>query len=257
MLQAHSFLWNYLWVAPHLLLLTLAALLFRRGVALQIPSFLAFAVVEAAGGLLQFWADVTPSVSALNYWRIAWAALLVESLLKFFVTGEVFSRLVKPYSSVSRVGRRVISYFGAALVMVGAVVAAFSHIDSDTWIISDYHILSQTVFFVELGLIVGMFLFAAYFRLSWDRPSFGILFGFGLSACEHLSAWAILTNADLSTHGRTLLDFANMSTFHVCVLIWFYYLLVPHKVAAPVPAAALSENNLEVWNRELERLLQQ
>ena len=49
--------------------------------------------------------------------------------------------------------------------------------------------------------------------------------------------------------------FVNMATYHVCVLIWFYYLLVPSKVAAK-PAVPLPENNLEVWNRELERLVQ-
>ena len=27
-----------------------------------------------------------------------------------------------------------------------------------------------------------------------------------------------------------MLDFVNMATYHVCVLIWFYYLLVPGKV---------------------------
>ena len=46
-----------------------------------------------------------------------------------------------------------------------------------------------------------------------------------------------------------------MASTHVCVLIWFYYLLIPRK-AAPNPAVPLPENNLEVWNRELERLVQ-
>lgn len=257
MLQAHSFLWNYLWVGPNLLLFALAALLWPRRATRQVRAFIAFAVLSSLAQLTVFVADVAPSVSALNFWRTAWADLLIESLLKFIVIGEAFSLLLRPYSSVSRVGRMVITYFGAALVLVGAVVAALSHIDSDTWIISDYHILSQTFFLVELGLVVATFLFASYFRLSWDRLSFGILLGFGLSSCEHLASWAILTNADLSRHGRVLLDFANMATFHICVLIWCYYLLVPQKVSAAVPAPALPENNLDVWNRELERLLQQ
>jgi hypothetical protein len=48
-----------------------------------------------------------------------------------------------------------------------------------------------------------------------------------------------------------------MATYHLCVLIWFYYVLVPQRVAAKPPLAPLPENNLAVWNRELERLLQQ
>jgi hypothetical protein len=45
-----------------------------------------------------------------------------------------------------------------------------------------------------------------------------------------------------------------MATYHSCVLIWFYYLLVPHKVATK-SAVPLPENNLDVWNRELERFV--
>jgi hypothetical protein len=40
------------------------------------------------------------------------------------------------------------------------------------------------------------------------------------------------------------------------VLIWFYFLLVPQKIAT-TSAVSLPENNLDIWNRELERLLHQ
>jgi hypothetical protein len=65
----------------------------------------------------------------------------------------------------------------------------------------------------------------------------------------------VIANAGLPDQTRYLLDFLEMATYHVCVLIWFYYLLVPRK-AATKPAVPLPENNLEVWNRELERLVQ-
>jgi hypothetical protein len=52
------------------------------------------------------------------------------------------------------------------------------------------------------------------------------------------------------------LDFLNMATYHVCVLIWFYSLLAPQK-SATTSTVLLPENNLDIWNRELERLLQQ
>jgi hypothetical protein len=47
-----------------------------------------------------------------------------------------------------------------------------------------------------------------------------------------------------------------MAANHVSVLIWFYYLLAPEKITT-TSAVPLPEHNLEVWNRELERLLQQ
>jgi hypothetical protein len=105
-------------------------------------------------------------------------------------------------------------------------------------------------------LVVIIFLFVAYFRLSLDRLSFGILLGFGVSACEYLASWAISANADLSAQGRTLLDFLEMGTYHLCVLFWGYYLLAPSKVRVR-PVVSLPKHNLEVWNQELERLLHQ
>jgi len=255
MLQAHSFLWNYLWVAPNVFLWALAVVLWRRGLARQIPAFFAFAILSAAGGLAIFVADVLPSVSPLNFWRIDWICLLIESFLKFIVIGEVFSRIFSPYPTVSRMGAVLVTAVGSALVLLSGAVAGLAHGDSTFRIVAGAHLLEQTVFFVESGLIVFIFLFTAHFRLSWDRISFGILLGLGISACAHLATWAVIANARPSERIRTLLAFVNMATYHFAVLIWFYYLLKPGKVALK-SAPALPENNLALWNRELERLLQ-
>ncbi len=115
--------------------------------------------------------------------------------------------------------------------------------------------MEQTVYIVQLGLTVFAFLFVAHFRLTWDRLSFGILQGFGLASCVFLTTWAILANTNLSDHGRTLLDLLNFATYHFYVLLWGYYLLVPGRVA-PRVAGVVPEHNLELWNHELERLLQ-
>lgn len=256
MLQAHSVLWNYLWVAPNLFLLAVGFLLWKRGLSRQAPAFLAFAILAGLGNLAVFGADIAPSISAPNYWRIHGTNLLLESLLKFLVIGEIFSRIFSQYSSISRVSRGLVSGFGAILVLVAGLIAGFAHGDNPNFLISGVHLLEQTVFVIETGLIVFLFLLAAYFHLSWDRLSFGILLGLGISSCVHLATWAIVANASPSEHVRTLFAFLNMGTYHLCVLIWLYYVLVPQKVVQQ-SVVPLPENNLAVWNRELERLLQQ
>ena len=261
MLQAHSLLWKYLWVGPNLLLLLLGFLLLRRGTWRSFPSFLAFAGLSSAGQLGVYVADVLPSVTAANFWRVDWASLVAESLLKFLVIGEVFSRVLSPYPSVSRLGRVSISGLGAALVVVAALVAAYSRGDSTEGLISGAHLLEQAAFMIEVGLVVFLFLLASYFRLSWDRLSFGMLLGLGISACEHLATWAVMANTALSIHERTLLDFLNMATYNVCVLIWCYYLLVPEKkpVGPKLPPAnppsGFGPDDLDLLNQELEQLI--
>ena len=255
MLQAHSFLWNYFWVAPNLYLLALGVLMWRRGLREQVPYFVAFALLIPTLDLVRFVLDVAPGVSPETYWIFTWGALIVESLLKFIVIGETFSRVLHLYPSLARLGKILISGFGAALVLLAALAAALSRDTSQVPIISGFHVMAQTHYLVQFGLTVFAFLFVAHFRLTWDRLSFGVMQGFGLASCVFLTTWAILANTNLSDHGRTLLDFLNFATYHFYVLLWVYYVLVPSRVA-PRVTVLVPEHNLELWNRELERLLQ-
>jgi hypothetical protein len=256
MLQAHSLLWNYLWLAPNILLLVLALLMWRRKLYQQFPVFLIFAVAIAIEQLIVYAADVIPSVTGGVFWRVFWAGLLVEALVKFALIGEIFSQVFGRYDSLATVGKRIIRGVGILLVLAATLAAAYAPIDNPRYsVISRAHILDQTIYMIECGLLVFIFLFASYFRLTWNHKTFGIAVGLGISACVHLADWAVTSSGAL-INKRDLLDFVNMATYHACVLIWFYYLLGPEKniskAAGPPP-----ELDLEVWNEELERLLHQ
>jgi hypothetical protein len=255
MLQAHSLLWYYFWVAPNLLLLLLAVLLRRRHLHERYPVFLIFALVTGIDQLTLYVADVLPSVSPTAWWYMFWASLLVEGVIKFALIGEIFNDLVGLYPALAKLGRLLISGVGVALVFLATVAAAYTQKNNTHSLVSGVHVLEQTIYMIECGLIVFLFVFAAYFRLRWNRsPSFGIALGLGISACVHLATWAMSANGEVSASYHDLLDFANMATYHACVLIWIYYLLVPQSSShtPPLPPAG---NTLELWNRELERLL--
>jgi hypothetical protein len=256
MLQAHSLLWHYLWVAPNVFLLVLAFLIRRRGLHKQFPIFQIFAITIAIEQLTLYAVDVIPSVSGETFWRVYWVGLLIEAGLKFALVGEIFSLLFARYSSLANIGKRAIQGLGLILVTVATLTAAYAPVDNPRYsIISHAHILDQSIYLIECGLLVFLFVFAAYFHLSWSRMSFGIALGLAVSACIHLATWAIVANGRLLNQ-RHLVDFLNMATYHLCVLIWCYYLLVPQKEATK-STVSLPDNNLAIWNRELERLLQQ
>lgn len=254
MLYAHSPLWHYLWVAPNVLLLVLAFLLWRRSVHKQYPFFVVFAFIGAVEQLTIYAADIIPAIDATTWWRIFWAGLLIEGILKFALVAEIFAHTFDAYASVAKIGKVLIRGVGVALVFTAATAAAFAPGDSRIGIVSGAHLLEQTIFLIETGLLVFIFVFSAYFELRMKRSVFGITLGLAISACVHLATWAYIANVGPSEQTRYLLDFLNMAVYHVCVLIWFYYLLVPHQVVAK-SAVPLPEHNLEVWNRELERLL--
>lgn len=256
MLQPHSILWHYLWVAPNLLLVILAVLLWQRGIHRRFPGFLAFAIISAAAEFTVYAADLLPSVSNDAFWRIFCIALLIETLVKFALIGELFAQISGAYPSIAAMGKNLIRIAGALLVLVSAVAAAFAPIDNpDTWLIPRSHILEQTVYLISTGLLLFIFLFAAYFHLAWKSKTFGIALGLGISACVHLATWAVIANGGLIDR-RYLLDMLNMATYHVCVLLWIYYLLLRREdTDATQTVLRLPEHNLEIWNRELERLL--
>lgn len=254
MLRAHSFFWHYLWVAPNVLLLALSLQIWKRGQYKQFPAFFAFAVLSALGHLSVYAADILPSVTAETFWRVDWATLLIEGPIKFVLIAEIFAQVFGSYDSVARLGKLLIRGIGIALVFAAALAAAYAPKDSLFGIVSGAHLLDQTIYLIESGLLVFIFLFAAYFKLRPTRRVFGIALGLAISACVHLATWAISANTGLPASKRVILDFVDMGTYHLCVLIWFYYLLVPQKIPAK-SVVPLPENNLDVWNRELERLV--
>jgi hypothetical protein len=256
MLQAHSFLWHYLWLAPHILQLVLAAWIIRRGMYKLFPIFLAYLLFEATEEFVLYAMDVLPSVSWQTFWRTFCVGLVIEGLLRVLLVGELFSHLVRSWPSVAKFGNRLVSGTGVVLVLIASVAAAYAPIDNPEHpIIPRAHVLEQSFYIIESGLVLFLFLFAAYFRLRPNNLTFGIGLGRGISASVHLATWAVMANGGLADK-RYLLDFVNTAIYHVCVLIWFYYFLIPEKRPAP-EAVPLPEHNLALWNRELERLLQQ
>jgi hypothetical protein len=256
MFQPHSLLWHYLSVAPYILLLALASLMWKRGFHREFPAFFCYAIFEAVGGVILYALDVLPWASAAIYWWSFLVFMIVEVFIKFVVIGEVFTHLLRRYPPLGRLARVLISAVGLFLVFTATVIAAYAN-PTPFWLISATRILGRSVNVVQCGLIVFLFVFAAHFHLRWERRIFGITLGFGIVASTYLAHWALM--ADWLFGQKTyLLDFPIMAIYQVCVLIWSYYLLVPGKGDSRHGRSRLPPaHHLEVWNHELERLLKQ
>jgi hypothetical protein len=256
MLQPHSLLWHYLWIGPHILQGVLALLLWRRGLHRQFPVFFAYLLYGAAEESVLYVMDVVPLGSETAWWVVFSIGLVIEGIFRLAVMGELFFHLLRSRPAIAKVGGRLITGAGAVLVLLATIAAAYVPVDSKQFVISyRANLLQQTLYMIECGLILFLFVFTAIFKLTWDRATLGIGLGRGISSSVHLATWAVMANG-VSNSNRILLDFLNMATYHVCVLLWFYYLLVPQK-SVTTSAVRLPENNLDIWNRELERLLQQ
>jgi hypothetical protein len=225
----------------------------NRGLHREFPAFFFYAIFESVGGGIIYAIDVSPSVPGPIYWWSYFLFLIVEVFIKFVVIGEVFTHLLRRYPPLGKLAKILTSTVGIVLVFTATIIAAYAN-PTSFWVISATRIMGRSVNVVLCGLIVFMFVFAAHFHLRWPRLVFGIALGFGVLASAYLAHWALMADWLLGRKSF-LLDFVIMATYQVCVLIWFYFLLVPQKIVT-TPAAPLPEHNLDIWNRELERLLQ-
>jgi hypothetical protein len=254
MLESHSLLWHYLWIGPRVLQAAFAVFLWRRALHRQFPAFFAYTIFEAIKGCTLYALDILPSVSVQTFWSAYWVGVIAETILVIGVIGELFFHLLRSRPAIAKVGSRLISSAGAALILLAVAIAAYTPIVHRQYaLVSSAGVFQRSSYLVECGLVLFLFLFAAHFKLAWNRRALGIALGFGVVWCEQLAILALIAGGGLPDKR---LDFLSMATYHVCVLLWFYYLLVPEKVAT-TSAVPLPENNLDIWNRELERLLQQ
>jgi hypothetical protein len=226
MLYPHSLLWHYLWVGPDLILVGLAFLTWRRGLHRLFPAFFAYLIFEAVQGLTMWVMDVSTSVvSDDEYWRSRILVLVLEAFVKLAVVWELFSHILRQRLALVESGRRLIIYAGAVLLALAATTAMRAPVLHYA-ILSYARIIAQSVYLIEAGLLLFVFLFAAHFHLAWDRRDFGIALGLSISACVGLGTTAVITNGAFFPK-RYLLDFLDMGTYHLCVLIWCYYVLSP------------------------------
>jgi len=265
MFEPHSLLWHYLCIAPSVLLLFLAIIVYRRSLHRDFRVFFLFAVIQSVTVLALYVIDVTPFFSAVFYWKAYLVRLVIEVILKFALIAEVFSHLCRLYPALAKLGQILIQGVGAALVLVAVLVTARARPSNFHPLIATAYHLNLTDFIIECGLLLFIFLFARYYCLPWERLASGIALGRGFAASVQLGTWALLSYLSLSRHQREQIDFLNLGAYHFSILIWYYFVLTDAKAGSltmttTTCSSILSEQderekNLDVWNRTLARLL--
>jgi len=251
-MQAHSLLWHYLWLAPHAFQAAILVVMIRRRLLHDFPVFFTYTAWSATLGLVLFILDHLSSVSPALYWQADWVEMIGSIILRFGVVWEIFAQIFKPYPAIWEVGKLVFRWAAVVLLLVGVAVAVYSPAPQVPWIISGALVIDRAISIIQCGLLLFLFLFSSYFGLSWRSYVFGIAAGLGIFATVQLIASSIWLQS--SPYSPTdIFSFVKTATFHCCVLIWLFYLVT--KEPARRPVAELPHNDLEVWDRELARML--
>ncbi|HEX3352246.1 MAG: hypothetical protein ACRD3H_13680 [Terriglobales bacterium] len=249
----HSFLWHYLWIAPHALQFIIVIVMIRRKLVREFPLFFAYSAFEAVEQSSLFVLDHIPAVSDYQYWYIHLAGSLVGIALRFGVIREIFVAVFRNYPGLKQLTRVIFRWASIILVFAAIVVAARAPEIGRLLLFSRVHILDLFVEVIQGGLWLVLLGLSAYFGLSWKSFPYGIAFGMGIFltvdiATEAMRIWTGFV-------AGYVFDFVSMATYHCCVILWLVYLSAPE--SSPLTVKKLPKHNVEEWNAELQRLLLQ
>ena len=249
-MTGYGLLFDYLWVAPHVLLFVIAVIMIHRKLVREFPAFFAYIVYE----VLQFVVLVYLGMWNAKYMRIYLAGSVVSCLLRFAVMYEIFEHLFRHYPAVSDLGRRIYRWTASVLLLV-SVVAVASQAAQDYLSIWLYTV-DRGASIIQCGLLITVFAMSRFLRFSWRNHAFGIALGLGMFASVELVVRAMQSHLySYTAQVNALFNYATMGTYHVCVLIWAIYLWMPEREYR-IDLASVPVNVLDNWDAALQRVLE-
>jgi hypothetical protein len=253
-MTAHRLLLLYLWIMPHILQGILAVMLIRRKMVQEFPAFFLYTVFEVLQFLALFFIDRSGAFTG-NQYTIVWlAGGAVSAALRFAIVHEVFNHLFQNYPALAAYGTVFFRWATILLLIFAVAVVAYTSGNETERGFVAIGVVDRAVSIVQCGLLLLLVLLSRFLNFSWHNYAFGIAVGLGIFASVELATSAIRTQLGLGA-GRDFFNIVTMATYHGCVLFWIVALFLPGRITTretPIPA-----HNLDQWNKELQRLLQQ
>jgi len=261
-MSASVMLFYYLWIAPHVLEGIILFAMIRRGLHRQFPMFFLYISFEIAQCFCLLGVSQYVSYFKPVYFQVYAVGLAISTAIRFAVIYELFCHFFQRYPGISEAGKVLFRCASVVLLLIalGLAVSAPGNTPAPAVNEAAYVTLRTTTFAADRaasvlqgGLLISLFLFSSYFVLSWRSPAFGIALGMGTFAIAEFAMTALRLYVHISDQAY---DRAAMGVYHLCVLVWMLYLVGVEREPR-FTLKALPKNDLEIWNRELERLLQQ
>ena len=160
----HTFLWHYLWLAPHALQIAIAAVMIRRRLVAEYPVFFIYTVFEVVQGITLFALDHSSLVAPEDYWKAHWTSLALSGVLRFALIYEICSHIFHNYLALEKFIRLLYRWVAVILFLVAAVISAYAPTHDRYWYLTGMYAVNRAVSLIQIGLLVFLFAFSAYFR---------------------------------------------------------------------------------------------
>ena len=246
------FLRDYLWIMPHVVQVFVLLIFLKKRLHKQLPLFCVFTVFEILRFVLLFTVSrfVTDSSIDVYLWFLT-CTEAIDAALQLAVLYELTQNLIFSRTSLGGMLRRVFMWTAAGLVLVAAATSGSLHDISRQKIVNGFEILDFSTGLVQVGILVALVLFSRVLRISWRGHATGVALGFGVSACIELATAAL--RAEFGRPAFIAIDITQMFAFHVSVVIWLIYLLLPDRSPA-FSGHGFEKSDIQLWDQELQRM---
>jgi hypothetical protein len=183
------------------------------------------------------------------YFYTYWICEAISTMLGLAVVYEIFRAIFSSHLALRKLASTVFAVAIVLLIVLGIIVM-YVQPQAQTNIGSPIMVVAEAIRFVQVGLLMLLFVFSTAFGLHWRAHVFGIALGLGIFASVDL------VNVTLRSYfGNGAADFLNMArvgALCLSLLMWVAYLYVPERVTSgEVPDRA----QLEQWNQAVMELI--
>ena len=225
----------------------------RRGLHRQFPIFFLYTCYQIVQCIVMF-TILRYTMNTNGIYAYAYTVeLAISTALRFGIIGEILTHLSRNYSALERFKGPWLRWMTLGLLFASLVLAFFTHSASSNRFHIVIYSLDRTASFMQSGLLFFLLIFCSFLGLFWRNHVFGLTLGMGIFSSVELIASTI--QAHFGPENVGYIGFLTLGTYHVCVLIWIVYFLVPERVTQNALKTVPDGADLEEWNQELQRLI--
>lgn len=226
-------LYRYLWIAPHVLLLAVAVVMFCRKLHKQYPIFFSYLLFELCLFCILF-TMVRLKVPVGLYLKADFVDRVGCAALSFGIVQELFAAARIGPGPLQKQMERILRWVTLALIALGlAFIWALCYSRLNPGRFSEYWIIGA-LRGAQCGLVLLVFLWHRFLGVRMPPMSFGIALGLGFMAAVDL--FVLASKTFLLSGNGTILDILDMGAYHVAVLFWLYFAFARESMALDPPA---------------------
>ena len=250
------FVYLYLWIAPHLLLVPVAILMLRRRLHKEFPIFFFYLLFEFLLFSFLYTVHVLSTthslpISGSTYGKIDIFSRAGEIALHFGILQELFESPRAHNAPLRRSMGRILNWVTVFIVVLASAFIGSVYYNSLGHRLVPAYVTIEALNAAQCGLLMLVFLWHRFLGIRMPGFVFGIALGLGLAwgFDSVIQAW----KDSLAARNSTIPDLVQMAGFHCAVLIWLYFASTREKIEPTTNAISVSQ--ARDWAADMGRVI--